>query len=129
MATQGHYAGYYAQPVAMPQKQQQNPYYPQYPQYQQPTAYNAAYNHLSVSPPEAPDSVTTSGGISYDPSGTTSSYAASASDYEASTSSGGASIDLLEYMNNQLATAYNPTPLDRSIAQQAQTCVFEALIL
>lgn len=72
---------------------------------------------MSSSPPEISDSGT-SGGPSYDPSATASSYAASASDYEASNST--ASVDLLEFMHNRLQDSYNPMPMDRSLAQQAQ---------
>jgi len=73
-----------------------------------------------VSPPEAADSVTTSGVASYDPSAASSSYAGSANEYD-SASSGTQSVDLYEYMNDRVASAYNPLPLDRSLAQQAQT--------
>lgn len=96
----------------MPQKPG---YYPAYPQ-QQPYGYG----RLSVSPPERPDSVTTSGVPSYEPSGTGSSYAASASDYESSAGSAG-SVDLLDYMSDRLNGAFDPIPLDRSLATQAQT--------
>jgi hypothetical protein len=100
------YHGYYAtgsQPIAMPHKQQSG-YYP-YPQ--------APY---SQSPPEASDSGI-SGGASYEPTATASSYAASASDYESTTNS---SVDLLEFMHDRLQNAYNPMPMDRNLAQQAQ---------
>ena len=81
---------------------------------------------MAGSPPEAPESVTSGSGItSYDPSATSSSYAASASDYDAS-SNGAASVDLMDYMHDRVASAYNPMPLDRSLAQQAQTWVFNA---
>jgi hypothetical protein len=113
-STASGYHGYYptqVQPISMPTKHQ-NPYYPPYPQ--------NAYSRVSVSPPEAPDSGTTSGVASYDPSAASSSYAASASDYDSS-SSGAASVDLLEFMNDRLQGSFNPTPLDRSLVQQAQT--------
>lgn len=107
-----HYPhGYYAtttQPIAMSSKHHQSPYYP-YPQ--------VPHSRMSSSPPEISDSGT-SGGPSYDPSATASSYAASASDYEASNST--ASVDLLEFMHNRLQDSYNPMPMDRSLAQQAQ---------
>jgi hypothetical protein len=107
------YPGYYptqSQPIAMPQKQQ-TPYYAPY-QYPNP------YSRISTSPPEASESVTT-GGPSYDPSGTGSSYAASASDYDSAST--GASIDLLDYMSDRMNKSFDPLPLDRSLAQQAQT--------
>ena len=82
--------------------------------------HNSIYGHMSVSPPEAPESVT-SGGPSYDPSATSSSYAGSASDYDASSNGSATSIDLLEYMNDRLTGVVDPLPLDRSMAKQAQT--------
>jgi hypothetical protein len=77
------------------------------------------YGRVSVSPPEAPDSVTTSGVASYEPSATSSSYAGSASDYDSSASTTG--VDLMEYMGDRLQGQFNPMPLDRSLAKQAQT--------
>ena len=80
------------------------------------------YGRMSVSPPEAPESVT-SGGPSYDPSATSSSFSGSASDYDSSSNGSATSIDLLEYMNDRLSGAVDPLPLDRSLAKQAQTWV------
>ena len=114
-------AQYYAypqqtQPISMPQKQQP---YQAYSQYQY--AQHGAYGRMPASPPEAPESVTSGSNVaSYDPSATSSSYAASASDYESSTN-GAQSVDLLDYMNERVASAYDPMPLDRALAQQAQT--------
>jgi len=119
-------------PINMPQKPgyptypyAQQPYaqqpYAQQPYAQQPYAQQGAYSRVSVSPPEAPESITTGSGVtSYDPSAASSSYAGSASEYE-SASGGAASVDLLEYMNDRLAGSYNPMPLDRGLAQQTQT--------
>jgi len=111
MSSAQAYHDYYAasQPISMPQKQQQSPYY-SYPQ--------VSYGDMSVSPPEVSDGSTTTGGPSYDV-GTSSSYAASASDYEGTNST--SSIDLLEFMQDRLQNSYNPMPLDMSLAQQAQT--------
>ena len=107
------YYGYQpSQPINMPQKQG----YQAYPQYQQ-----HAYSRMAGSPPEVPESVTSGSGVtSYDPSASSSSYAGSASEYEAS-SNGAASVDLMDYMGERVASAYNPMPLDRSLAKQAQT--------
>jgi hypothetical protein len=107
------YYGYQpSQPISMPQKQS----YQAYPQYQ-----HNPYSRISGSPPEAPESVTTGSGVtSYDPSAASSSYAGSASEYDSS-SNGASSVDLLEYMHDRLSSTYNPMPLDRSLAQQAQT--------
>ncbi|KAF1984362.1 hypothetical protein K402DRAFT_336615 [Aulographum hederae CBS 113979] len=106
-STQSYY--YPSAPINMPRKPG---YYP--------NPHHGAHSRMSVSPPEAADSVTTSGVASYDPSAASSSYAGSASDYE-STPSSGASVDLYEYMNDRIGSSFDPTPLDRSLAQQAQT--------
>ncbi|KAF1836342.1 hypothetical protein BDW02DRAFT_240633 [Decorospora gaudefroyi] len=95
-------------PISMPQKP--GFYYP--PQ-------RHGYGRVSASPPEAPDSVTTSGVPSYEPSATSSNYAGSASDYEST--SGAASVDLLDYMGSRVNGSFDPMPLDRSLAKQAQT--------
>ncbi|KAI9692773.1 MAG: hypothetical protein M1820_009372 [Bogoriella megaspora] len=104
-------------PINMPQKTN---YYAQ-PQYTQ--AHRQPYSRISASPPEVADSVTTSGVPSYVPSATSSSYAGSASDYDTSSSGGApaANVDMLEYMNDRLSGAYDPTAMDRSLAKQAQT--------
>lgn len=95
-------------PINMPQK----------PGYYQPTPHHG-YGRISVSPPEAPESVTTSGVASYEPSATSSSYAGSASEYEPSGTT--ASVDLIDYMSDRLQGQFDPMPLDRSLAKQAQT--------
>lgn len=85
-----------------------------------PSTHQAQYSRMSVSPPEAPESSTASG-PSYDPSGSyAASYAGSASEYDTSTGSA-SSIDLMDYMSDRLQSSYNPMPLDRSLATQAQT--------
>lgn len=108
-ATHAYYPSYptASLPINMPQK----------PGYYYPPQHH--YGRVSASPPEAPDSVTTSGVPSYEPSATSSSYAGSASDYDSSGT--GASVDLLEYMGDRLNGSFNPVPLDRSLAKQAQT--------
>ena len=109
-ATHAYYPTYPSgsMPINMPQK---GGYY--FPQPQHP------YGRVSASPPEAPESVTTSGVPSYEPSATSSSYAGSASDYDSSGTTAG--VDLIEYMGDRLHGSFNPTPLDRSLAKQAQT--------
>lgn len=82
-------------------------------------AQQHGYGRVSGSPPEAPNSVTTSGVPSYEPSSTSSNYAGSASDYEST--SGAASVDLLDYMGRRVNGSFDPMPLDRSLAKQAQT--------
>jgi hypothetical protein len=94
-------------PIAVPHKQ---PYYP-------PQSHGYA-----VSPPEAPESVTT-GTTSYGNSAysaTSSSYAGSASgEYDSTSSANG--VDMQEYMQDRFAGAFDPLPLDRTLAVQAQT--------
>jgi len=90
---------------------------PQKPSYYYPPQHT--YGRVSASPPEAPDSVTTSGVASYEPSAASSNYAGSASDYEST--HGATSVDLLDYMGNRLNGSFDPMPLDRSLAKQAQT--------
>lgn len=103
-------------PVNMPAKKRgAEPYYP---------PYQGGHHHgrLGVSPPEPADSVTTGGPTSYDPTATgSSSYAGSASEYEMNGRDGAASVDLLDYMGDRLNGAFDPMPLDRSLAKQAQT--------
>jgi hypothetical protein len=96
-------------PINMPKKPGYHPTSHQYP----------AYSRVSVSPPEAPESVTTSGVASYEPSATASSYAGSASEYDSSGVTSG--VDLIEYMGDRLHGAFDQMPLDRSLAKQAQT--------
>jgi hypothetical protein len=103
-----HYPQSGSYPIPMPQKP--GFYYP--PQ-------QHGFGRVSASPPEAPDSVTTSGVPSYEPSATSSNYAGSASDYEST--SGAASVDLLDFMGSRVNGAFDPMPLDRSLAKQAQT--------
>ncbi|KAL5120888.1 hypothetical protein ACEQ8H_001075 [Pleosporales sp. CAS-2024a] len=108
-ATQSYYSSYpqNSYPIQVPQKP--GYYYP--PQ--------DSYGRVSASPPEAPESVTTSGVASYEPSAASSNYAGSASDYESS--GGPTSVDLLDYMGNRVNGSFDPIPLDRSLAKQAQT--------
>lgn len=96
-------------PVGVPGKTSQQAYTPRH------TRNSSAYSQLSASPPERPESISTSGAGLY--SAASSSYAGS--EYEASTT-GATSVDLLDYMNDRLSQAYNPVPLDQSMAKQAQ---------
>ncbi|GAB7366661.1 hypothetical protein MBLNU230_g8644t1 [Neophaeotheca triangularis] len=77
---------------------------------------SSAYSQLSASPPERPESVSSSGAGLY--SAPTSSYAGSTSDYDSP--SGAANVDLLDYMSGRLSQAYDPNPMDRNLAKQAQ---------
>jgi len=100
-------------PIAVPSKPQHSQYY---------THQSHGY---AVSPPEVAESVTTGSGItpSYGNSAysaTSSSYAGSASgEYDSTSSANG--VDLQEYMQDRFAGAFDPLPLDRTLAVQAQT--------
>jgi len=75
----------------------------------------------SSSPPEAPESVTSSSNL-YS-AASASSYADSAvsADYETASSNLGNGVDLHEYMQERFEEVFDPLPLDRSLATQAQT--------
>src|SRR6187402_741247 len=111
MAYQQSYYQTTSLPMAVPHKGQQ--YY---------TPQNHGY---SVSPPEAPESVTTGSGMTpaygnsaY--SATSSSYAGSASgEYDSTSSANG--VDMQEYMQDRFTGAFDPLPLDRTLAVQTQT--------
>ncbi|EEY19319.1 hypothetical protein D7B24_005824 [Verticillium nonalfalfae] len=82
------------------------------------------HNTYSVSPPEADESVSSGTGHSYSqPSGysvANSSYAGSNSgDFDTVHSASG--VDFNEYMQDRFAQSFDPIPLDRNIAIQAQT--------
>ncbi|KAK7180209.1 hypothetical protein DPSP01_012035 [Paraphaeosphaeria sporulosa] len=109
-STHAYYPSYPSGPMPINMPQKGGYYYP-HPQH--------VYGRVSASPPEAPESVTTSGGPSYEPSATSSSYAGSASDYDSSGTTTG--VDLMDYMGDRINGSFNPTPLDRSLARQAQT--------
>ena len=111
MAYQQTYYQTTSLPITVPAKQ------PQY--YATPQNYGYA-----VSPPEAPESVTTGtgtytyGNSAY--SATASSYAGSASgEYDSTSSANG--VDMQEYMQDRFNGAFDPIPLDRTLAVQAQT--------
>ena len=112
MSTQ--YSQYYrptaSLPVNVPGKQPQQAYASRHQR------GSSNYSNYSVSPPENPESVTTSGAGVY--SSASSQYGGS--EYDSSSSGGATSVDLLDYMNDRLAQAYNPMPLDQSVVRQAQ---------
>ncbi|TGO58374.1 hypothetical protein BOTNAR_0182g00120 [Botryotinia narcissicola] len=113
MAYQATYYQTTSLPIPVPTKSQQVSYY---------TPQNTTYG---VSPPEAPESVTTGSGMkpayghsTY--SATSSSYDGSASgEYDSTASANG--VDLQEYMQDRFSGAFDPLPLDRTLAVQAQT--------
>ncbi|KAL2256895.1 hypothetical protein VTK26DRAFT_960 [Humicola hyalothermophila] len=96
-------------------------------QYAYPTYYNSGDSTYSVSPPEDLDASVTSGSGagSYGHSGfsaTTagSSYAGSSQgEYDSACSASG--VDLNEYMQERFANTFDPLPLDKCTAKQAQT--------
>jgi len=100
---------YQTLPIAVPTKPQPSPYYP------------TQHQSYSVSPPEAPESVSTGSGMNASYSAASSSYAGSQSgEYESGTSSANG-VDLQEYMQDRFTGAFDPLPLDRTLAVQAQT--------
>jgi hypothetical protein len=111
MAYQPSYYQATTLPIAVPSKQQ--------PQY----SYAPQTHTYGVSPPEVAESVTTASGPTYGNSAysaTSSSYAGSASgDYDSTSSANG--VDMQEYMQDRFHGAFDPLPLDRTLAVQAQT--------
>jgi len=86
--------------------------------------YTAPRTLYSSSPPEAPESVTSSSNLHSAYSATSnSSYAGSAisGEYDTTSSNLGNGVDLHEYMQERFEEAFDPLPLDRSLATQAQT--------
>ncbi|KAI9815622.1 MAG: hypothetical protein M1832_005253 [Thelocarpon impressellum] len=90
--------------------------------------YPTAHRH-AASPPEASDASTTTSSTmlhSALPSNYTNSNSATSSSYAGSSASdldgGSGGVDLMELLNDRLTTgAFDPLPLDRGIATQAQT--------
>ncbi|KAI8962029.1 hypothetical protein F5Y11DRAFT_347849 [Daldinia sp. FL1419] len=96
-------------------------------QYQQ--YYQSGGSNYSVSPSEDDqrerDASVTSGVPSYGNSSNAASYATSytSGDYGDGTQSGGSvnGVDFNDYMQNRFDESFDPIPLDRSLARQAQT--------
>ena len=85
-------------------------------------ALNSYYNTsgtYSVSPPEVEPSVSSGVGCSSTSGGTYSYAGSSSGDYDSTGSAAG--IDFNEYMQDRFAESFDPIPLDRSVARQAQT--------
>ncbi|KAL4810042.1 hypothetical protein BDV18DRAFT_130177 [Aspergillus unguis] len=75
-------------------------------------------SRVSGSPPDLSDASTTtgsrtSGGFSY-------STGSASGDYESSSGSF-SSVDVVDVLNDRLQNAFDPTPLDKGLARQAQT--------
>lgn len=102
MATYSTY--YQSAPLSIPGKAPAvTPYYP------------VQRQNYSVSPPEVASSVSTRSGMA-------NSYSAAtpyASESDSNASANG--VDLHEYMQDRLSDAFDPLPLDRTMAVQAQT--------
>jgi hypothetical protein len=98
----------YSMPINVPRKGNQYPTYSQY----------------SMSPPECDDSISSVSGVpSYSHhgfSGTSTAYLGNTNDdYDSVGSASG--IDFQDYMQDRFSQSFNPIPLDRSMAVQAQT--------
>ncbi|KAH8677834.1 hypothetical protein BX600DRAFT_431153 [Xylariales sp. PMI_506] len=105
------YSQYYTSAVPIPSKGQQYPTY-----------YQSGGSTYSVSPPEDYDASVTSGVASYGNSYsiTDSTYDGSASgDWDSAGSASG--VDFNDYIQDRFAESFDPIPLDRSLATQAQT--------
>ncbi|KAI9754242.1 MAG: hypothetical protein M1815_005740 [Lichina confinis] len=77
------------------------------------------YRQPSMSPPEVMDGGA-SVGTSAVPSLTNSTAGSASGEYDVS-SGAGSSIDLMDLLNDRLTGSFDPLPLDRSLATQAQT--------
>lgn len=97
-------------PLAVPtSKAQHETYYP-------PQKYG-----YSVSPPEVAESTSSGPSYAYASATSNSSYAGSTSgDYDSASSSANG-VDMQEYMQDRFQGAFDPLPLDRTLAVQAQT--------
>lgn len=106
-------AQYYSNAMSIPTKDQQ--YYSSY--------YNSGESNYSASPPDEHDASVTSGVPSYGNSSyshmTTSYDGSSSSDWDSAGSASG--VDFNEYIHDRFAETFDPIPLDRSLATQAQT--------
>lgn len=102
MAT--HYTPTYSLPMPVPSKGGQY------------SGYSSAY---SVSPPEVENDLSSSSGVaSYGHTGYGSTSYGESGDYDSAHSASG--VDFNEYMQDRFASSFNPLPLDKSMALQAQ---------
>jgi len=102
-----HYTPAYSLPIRAPSKGHHSQY--------------AAYtNTYSVSPPEADDDYSSTSGVaSYSNSSYGTSGYGDVGDYDSAHSVSG--VDINEYMQDRFASTFNPIPLDKSMAVQAQS--------
>lgn len=99
-------------PMAVPGKDEYAGYY---------HGYQIGHNSYSVSPPESENVSSASGSASYGQPGysTTASYAGSMQgDYDSSLSAN--NVDFNDYMQDRFNETFDPIPLDKSVAMQAQ---------
>ncbi|KAI9677288.1 MAG: hypothetical protein M1829_002630 [Trizodia sp. TS-e1964] len=115
-STQAYYYNYTSPALPIDMSTKKSPYYPTLPQ-------TYTYGGASISPPETHSNSSSSGmhsqGASYSASASSSHYAGSSSGEHGSSMS--SSVDIEELMTERLAGAFDPLPLDRSLARQAQT--------
>ena len=100
-------------PMSVPGKDDYPGYY---------NGYQSGHSTYSVSPPESENVSSASGSASYGHSGysASASYAGSMQgEYDSSVSA--ANVDFNEYMQDRFNDSFNPIPLDKSVAMQAQT--------
>ncbi|TQN72907.1 Biogenesis of lysosome-related organelles complex 1 subunit KXD1 [Colletotrichum shisoi] len=109
-----HYNSHYSLPMPVPSHKGQH-----YP------GYSSTY---SVSPPETDESVSSGTGPSYSNSGYSGGYSVANSSYAGSNSGdfesthhSASGVDFNDYMQDRFAQTFDPIPLDRNIAVQAQT--------
>lgn len=102
------------------------PYSVAYSSYNMPAGASAkgnqypAYGQYDDSHMECDETMSHASGVPSGYSGTSAGYmGGSASEYDSTQSASG--VDFQEYMQDRFATSFNPIPLDRSMAVQAQT--------
>lgn len=105
MATQRHYYLPTAYPMNMPSKAPV-------------PASMFPISRVPGSPPDYSDASTTAG--SRTSGGLTFSSAGASGDYESSSTSY-SGVDVVDILSDRMQDAYDPTPLDKGLAKQAQT--------
>lgn len=99
-----HYTTPYSVPMAVPSKGSQYP----------------AYSQYSTSPNDNDETMSQVSAVPSGYSATSAGYrGSSSSEYDSTSSANG--VDFQEYMQDRFSNSFNPIPLDRSMAVQAQT--------
>lgn len=83
--------------------------------------YSAPRNLYASSPPEAPESITSSSNLHSAYSASSYDGSAISREYDTTSSNSGNGVDLHEYMQDRFEEVFDPLPLDRSLVTQAQT--------